>query len=459
VSRNEQTSHVDLQTAVRVPVRGLNPSRSALANGVVLLAKQTSTTPAVAINLAVRAGSASDPAGKPGLTWLLSRVLDRGTVSRSAAEIAEELDSRGITLTITVTRHLCSLICTCLADDFEPVLALLGEIVMAPSLPEEEIATRKREVITSIRQDDDSPAVRASETLMALLYPDGHPYGRRTKGSVEIVEALTRDELVRHHAERVAPGELTAVVVGDVEQSRARDVMARVFEGWQKPAPPPLVVPPAPLHVGRRRVVVPMMNKSQADLACGFVAIRRRDPDYYACWLMNNVFGQYSIGGRLGDSIRERQGMAYYVSSTLDANVGEGPLAIRAGVSPANVDRAVASIDREIAAIVGDGITQKELDDSRRYLVGSIPRALETNGAIANFLQTEEFFGLGLDYDARLPDLLGAVTLEQANAAARRLLHVERATIVIAGPYAEPSQTDRTDGNDGTDASASRDVA
>ena len=87
--------------------------------------------------------------------------------------------------------------------------------------------------------------------------------------------------------------------------------------------------------------------------------------------------------------------------------------------------------------MVTDGITQKELDDSRRYLVGSIPRALETNAAIAAFLQTEEFFGLGLDYDARLPDLLGAVTLEQANAAARRLLDVNRATVVIAGPYAE----------------------
>jgi len=152
---------------------------------------------------------------------------------------------------------------------------------------------------------------------------------------------------------------------------------------------------------------------------------------------MNNVFGQYSIGGRLGDSIRERQGMAYYVSSALEANLAEGPLVIRAGVSPANVDRAIASIDQEIVAIAGEGVTQKELDDSRRYLVGSIPRALETNAAIATFLQTEEFFGLGLDYDARLPDLLGAVTRDQVNAAARRLLDVNRATVVIAGPYQE----------------------
>ena len=142
----------------------------------------------------------------------------------------------------------------------------------------------------------------------------------------------------------------------------------------------PFVVPPVTPAAARTRVVIPMMNKSQADIAYGFTTITARDPAYYAFWLMNVAFGQYAIGGRLGDSIRERQGMAYYVSSSLDANVAPGPLTIRAGVSPANVDRAVASIDEEIARLVRDGLTAQELDESRRYLIGSIPRALETNG-------------------------------------------------------------------------------
>ena len=180
-----------------------------------------------------------------------------------------------------------------------------------------------------------------------------------------------------------------------------------------------------------------MMNKAQADIAYGFVAIKRTDPAYYAYWLMNNAFGQYSIGGRLGDSIRERQGMAYYVGSSLDANVSEGPLTIRAGVAAANVDRAVRSIDEEIARLVADGLSEKELEDSRRFLVMSMPRALETNAGIASFLQNAEFFGLGLDYDLRLPSLLGGVTLEEANEAARRTLDPDRASLVIAGPYHE----------------------
>ena len=413
----------------------LSPIRTTLGNGTTVLAKHTAMTPSAAIHLSMRAGSSADPAGFAGATWLLSRVIDRGTATRTAADIAEELDSRGITLTITVTRHLFSVLCTCLADDFEPVLALIGDVLTAPSIPDAELATRKGQVITAIRQDQDNPGVRATETLMSLLYPNDHPYGRPTKGTIEIVESLTRERLLALHAAQFAPASATAVVVGDVEPARAHDAAGRVFGSWNRPAVPPLPLPPVPRAASRRRVVLPMMNKAQADLAYGFTTIARRDPRYYAYWLMNNVFGQYALGGRLGDSIRERQGMAYYVSSSLDANVAEGPLVIRAGISPANVERAIASVDDEVSKLARDGITQQELDDSRQFLVGSIPRALETNAAIANFLQTEEFFGLGLDYDARLPELLGAVTLEQANAAARDAVAVERATVVVAGPY------------------------
>ena len=149
---------------------------------------------------------------------------------------------------------------------------------------------------------------------------------------------------------------------------------------------------------------------------------------------MNNVFGQYAIGGRLGDSIRERQGMAYYVSSSLDAGLVEGPLVIRAGVSPANVGRTIESIDNEVRRMWTEGVTEQELAESRQYLLGSMPRTLETNAGIAAFLQNAEFFGLGLDYDARLPQLLGAVARDEVNAAARRLLDPDRATITVAEP-------------------------
>ena len=131
--------------------------------------------------------------------------------------------------------------------------------------------------------------------------------------------------------------------------------------------------------------------------------------------------------------------MAYYVYSSVDATVGEGPVMIRAGVSGADVDRTIASIDQELMLVRRDGFTAKELDESKSYLVGSIPRQLETNAGIAGFLLSAEFHDLGADYDARLPDFIRGVSLDEANRVARRLLDPSRAAIVVAGPYQKPN--------------------
>ncbi len=162
-----------------------------------------------------------------------------------------------------------------------------------------------------------------------------------------------------------------------------------------------------------------------------------RIPTYYAAWVMNNALGQYALGGRLGDSIRERQGMAYYVYSTLDASLAEGPLMVRAGVS-GRQRRAHARVDRSRAdARARRGLTAKEFDESKRYLIGSIPRQLETNAGIAGFLLSAEFHGLGADYDATLAGFPRGVTFDDVNAVARRLLDPPRAVIVVAGPWLE----------------------
>ena len=197
-------------------------------------------------------------------------------------------------------------------------------------------------------------------------------------------------------------------------------------------------LPPVRPPASRRQAVIPMMNKAQVDVAYGFTTITRTDPAYHACLLMNNVLGQYALGGRLGDSIRERQGMAYYVFSAFDANVGEGPLVIRAGVNPANVERTVC-VDRRGGP--RDDLRRRDRQRARglsAYLIGSMPRTLETNAGIAAFLHNAEFFGLGLDYDVRLPGALGAVRRDEVNEVARRFLAPESARsrwMVIAGPY------------------------
>jgi zinc protease len=418
-------------------IAGLEPTREVLANGVTVLAKRTSTTPAVTLIANLRAGSVHDTAELPGVAHFVSRTIDRGTERYSADELAEQLDSRGVTLAASVTRHSLSLACTCLVEDLDDVLGLVAEVVIRPSFPAVEVDRRRGEIVTLIRQDEDNPSAVAVETLMSMLY-GSHPYGRRARGTLISVEQIDRQMLQRFHAARCVPKGLALAVVGDIDPARAVDAVGTTFGAWKGGAAVDVTGMPVPPASGRQRRVVSMMNKSQTDIAYGFATITRQDASYYAYSLMNNILGQYSLGGRLGDSIREQQGMAYYVFSSLDANLMPGPLVIRAGVSAANVAKAVASIDTELQKLVDSGPTEQELQESKQYLIGSMPRTLETNMGIATYLQTVEFFGLGLDYDVRLPGLLRAVTPEHVHNAARRAIDPANATVVVAGPFEGP---------------------
>jgi zinc protease len=416
---------------------GLSPVRAELRNGAVITVQATSMTPAVTMSAAFEAGAVLDPIDREGLSFLAGKVLDRGTSSRSAAVLAEELDDRGVSLKVSTGRHALTLSCTCLAEDFDDVLAIMADVSRRAAFPEEEVEKQRLEAVSRLRQDEDNPASRAADGALELLYTRRHPYGRPVKGTASAVERLTREELVRFHEAFVVPATLSLVVVGDVATDRVVDRAAAEFEDWAAPGRMAADVPSPPAATCRRRRTVCMPGKSQADIVYGFTAISRPDPRYYAYWMMNNVLGQFGLGGRLADNIRERQGMAYYAFSTLDALPGEAPLLVRAGVDPADVDRALEAIDHEVARLAAGGPSRGELEETREFLIGSIPRMLETNQSIASFLQTVEEFGLGLDYDRRLPSLLGSVTLEEVWRAAAEVLVPDRAAVVVAGPLEE----------------------
>ena len=417
-------------------ISGLTPARARLDNGAVVIVQETSMSPAVTISAAFLAGGLYEPPNLAGLACLASRVIDRGTERRSADRIAEELEDRGVALRVGSNRHHLTISCTCLAEDFDDVLGILVDVARRPTFPEEELSKRRAETITTLRQDEDNPAVRAVETLFELLYGPDHPYGRRIKGTLDSVERIDRAALRKFHALRIRPSVLSLVVVGDVTTAHALARASAELEGWDGPAPEALPVPPPAAAAARRERVIDVPGKSQSDIAYGFTTIRRLDPRYCAYWMMNNILGQFGLGGRLADNIRERQGMAYYAFSGFEPNVGEGPLLIRAGVDPGNVVRAVHAIDHEVGRLGSEGMTVDELAETRESLIGSIPRLLETNQSIASFLQTSEQFGLGLDYDRRLPALLRAVTMEEVRNAAAEVLRPERAAIAIAGPPA-----------------------
>jgi zinc protease len=414
---------------------GLAPVRAVLSNGAIVIAQETSMTPAVTISAVFRAGSMHEPPELAGLAYLTGRVMDRGTLRRTGGEIAQELDDRGVSLKVSTNRHNLALTATCLSDDFDDVLDIVLDVARSPVFPSDEITKRRAEAVTAVRQDEDNPATRAVQGLLELLYGEAHPYGRSVKGTADTLERITRDDLVRFHQSRLGPSSLSLVIVGEVDADGAIERSRAQLEPWQTPFIPRVDLASVSSVVARRERSIAMPGKAQSDIAYGFTTIPRLDPRYYAYWMMNNILGQFGLGGRLADNVRERQGMAYYTYSSFDPAPAQAPLIIRAGVDPANVRRAIAAIDHEVEKLGAEGPTEQEMSETRDFLVGSIPRLLETNQSIATFLQLAEEFHLGLDFDRRLPGLLRAVTLEEVRTAAHEALQTSNASVAVAGPH------------------------
>lgn len=414
--------------------RGLSPARHVLSNGVVVLAQENRGVPAVAVTASFDAGSITDPEGLPGVAYLAAKTLDRGTQTRSAAAIADLLDDRGVSLRVAIARHTLTVSAVCLSEDLDEVLRLVADVVRRATFPGDQVEKRRIKAITSVRQDLDSTSSRASAAAHQLLYGPAHPYGRPRKGTPESLERITRTRLAEFSSTWLTPGALRIAVAGELEPAGIIARIARLLEDWE-PRPRPLAIVPAPAPVDRALRVVPMGGKPQTDIAYAFSTISRLDPRYYAYLVMNTILGQFGLGGRLADNIRERQGLAYYAYSTFDGMAGDSPLVIRVGVDPENTATVLASIDAEVRALALHGPTADEFTDAVDSLVGGVPRLLETNETITEFLQLSEQFGLGLDYDRRLPGLLRAVTPIDVAEAAREVLDPARASIGIAGPH------------------------
>jgi zinc protease len=185
----------------------------------------------------------------------------------------------------------------------------------------------------------------------------------------------------------------------------------------------------------RRRYVRTMTNKTQADIALGTVGPARTAEEYYAARVGDLILGHLGLMGRLGEKVRDQQGLAYYAYSGLEAGLGRGPWSVRAGVNPTNVDRAIESILAEIVRLQHEPVTDQELEDGQDYLTGSLPLRLETNEGIAGMLLDMDLYQLGDDYIMRYPDLVRAVTKEHIQAAALKYLDPEHYAIAIVGPY------------------------
>lgn len=416
--------------------------RETLPNGIVILGNERLDSPAVVLRARVKAGAIYDTATTEGLARLTALLLQRGTQSHSFTELNTLTDDLGASISIDAGRLVVDLRVRCLAEDFPRLVELLAEILQHPTFPQAELDKVRGQTLTAILQGDQDTSTVAERTLRRLAYPSDHPYSRSILGTNESIKAITRDDLVHFHQTYYRPDLLSFAVVGGIPFTQAVETLAKQFGNWQVTTPaPPFTIAPAPLPTAQQREEAALAGKAQSDIVLGHPAIPRTHPDYYALNVANLILGQFGIGGRLGNSVREKQGLAYFTGSSLAGGMGPGAWVARAGVAPANVDRAVASMLAEIERIRQEPVSAEELADAADYLTGSLPLGIESQDGVARLALEIELYQLGLDYLEHYPAIIRAITREQIQQAAQQHLHPDRLVIAVAGPARQPATT------------------
>ena len=235
----------------------------------------------------------------------------------------------------------------------------------------------------------------------SMLYR-GHPYARPDDGYPKTIKAIRRQDLVDFHRRTFGPRGMVIAVVGAVDPKRAAAVVRKSVGPWHRPKQEDCDVPGDPKRLrssARRHHKI--AGKSQADIIIGTNGPRRPDPRWLAASLGNSILGQFGMMGRVGKSVREESGLAYYAYSNLSAGLGPGAWTVSVGVNPANVEKATDLIIRELRRFVEKGVTQEELADSQANFIGRLPLSLESNAGVASALLNIERYQLGMDYYQR----------------------------------------------------------
>ncbi len=409
--------------------------RKELPNGIVILARPNMSSLSVVITGYLSAGAIFDARDKLGLAGFTSLALMRGTEQHTFQQIYDSLESNGASLGLDGGTHSISFYGNALAEDLELLVSTLAESIRQPVFPADQVDRLRNQLLTGLAIRAQDTSEMASLTFDEVVYA-GHPYSLPEDGYTETISSISRDDLAAFHQKYFGPRGMVISIVGGVETSQVVEVVSRHLGDWQNPGQPDQPdLPPVKALEGviTRQVNIP--GKSEADILMGVAGPPRRSPDFLTASLGNNILGQFGMGGRIGDVVREKAGLAYSASSSLSGGIGPGPWLFIAGVDPKNLDKAVAMMREEIARFVSEPVTLEELEDSQANYIGRLPLSLESNSGVASALVNLERYSLGLDYYQLYPDLVRRITPQAILEAAQHYLHPDHLAIATAGTF------------------------
>jgi zinc protease len=409
-----------------------NAKRFELDNGLKVLLLENRRLPIVVARASVADVRLLEPAAKAGVAALVGDMLEEGTDRHAGTEIATLMEDTGGSLSMGMTGGSMKV----LATDTDLGLGLLFECLTRPTFPQAPFEAKREQLAAAIADGETQPNVKARQAFNAAVYGE-HPFGRPASGRKDIVAKLTADDCREFHRSAFLPNRTTVVVVGDFDSNEMIGKIRKLTGDWKKGdlARPVLAEPPTRAQPFQKIVSDPAA--AQTHVYIGHLGIRRNDPDYHKLLVMDNVLGTGpGFTDRLSANLRDRQGLAYTVRATICDSAGEqtGAFTGYIGTFPDKFSWVKDGFLKEFARIRDEKATIDEVEDAKKYLLGSLAFRLTTNGQVAEELLAAERYGLGLDMLEKHKAGVAAVTVDDVQAAARKHLRPDRIVVVACGP-------------------------
>ncbi len=405
--------------------------RTVMDNGLHVLTSSMPHTRSVSMEIFIGAGSRYESDEIAGVSHFLEHILFKGTKSwPTAREVSEAIEGVGGIMNASTDREMTVFWCKVARPHFERSLSVLVDMMLNPLLDPEEIEKEREVVLEELRMINDYPSNRVDLLIDETLWPD-QPMGRDVGGSQDSVTGLTRENILDYVRQQYTPGNSVVSVAGDISHDEVIDLLAGSLGSWKQATH----MQWHPVEDGQTspRVRVEQRKTEQAHLVVGLPSLPLGHPDRYALGLMNVILGE-GMSSRLFLELREKQGLAYDVHSSLNLFRDCGSLTVYCGVEPRKSARAISAIMEQLGGLLGD-IPEAELDKARELSKGRMLLRMEDSRNVAMWMGAQQtLLGTVRTVD-EVVDEMDAVTTEDIRRVAADLIREEFLNLAVVGPY------------------------
>lgn len=408
----------------------LNIQKVVSEKGITAWLVQDSSVPVISFDFAFKgAGSANDPADKQGLARLLSNTMDEGAGELDSQTFQKELQDLSISLSFNSSRdHFGGSVKT-LTKNSERAFELLEMAVMKPRFDPDPVQRMRAANQSRIRSSLSDPQWMAARVLNDVAF-EGHVYAQNSGGTLSTLDAIKPDDLRQFHRSHLGKNNLVVAVAGDIETDRLKVILDNVFAGLPDVDIP--VQDTLPLK-NKGQIAVYEQDIPQTVIEIMQPGIARDDPDYFKAQVMNFVLGSSGFGSRLTEEIREKRGLTYGIYSSFYNLDYISAMSVSTSTKNENVPEMLATIQNELTRMKDEGITQKELDDAKSYLIGSLPLSLTSTDKISRLMLSLMQDDLPIDYLDIREKAIRNMTLDNISDIAKRLLSPSEFVTVLVG--------------------------